>query len=103
MGSRQRVEWYQAVADLMSAERDALMARDVETFLDITDRLQTLVSAPPPALDSQPDPLERAWLNNLARLNRSNARLLLSISEPLRELDALARSSDLAVALDCCA
>ncbi len=103
MGPRQRVEWYQAVADLMLAERQALMARDAEAFLELTGQLQALCTEAPPTLDSPPDPWERAWLHNLARMNRSNARLLLAIAEPLRELDALARDVDVAVALDCCA
>jgi hypothetical protein len=103
MGSRQRVEWLQAVADLMLAQRDALAAKDAEGFLELTDRLQVLCQHAPPTLDSPPDPLERAWLRNLARINRSNARLLLALGEPLRELDSLARDRNLAVALDCCA
>lgn len=103
MESRQRVEWYQVVAGLMTAQRDTLVARDAEGFLHATDRLQALCAAPPPLLDSPPDPIERAWLRNLARMNRSNARLLLSLTEPLRELDTLARETGHAVALDCCA
>ena len=103
MGSGQRVEWLKAMADVMLAQRQALSERDAEGFLELTDRLQVLSQQAPPALDSPPDPMERAWLNNLARINRSNARLLLVIAEPLRELDRLARDKNVAVALDCCA
>lgn len=103
MESRPRVEWLQAVWNLMQAQSKALAERETEAFLELTDQLQGLCAVPPAPLDSPPDPVERAWLDNLARMNRSLAQQLLALGEPLRELEALARQSDLAVALDCCA
>ncbi len=96
-----RVEWLRDVTALLDRQQAAMIRQDVPAFLAVTEQLEALLQQHPRLLDSPPAPLERAFLRSLGRSGRSTRRLLTTLTEPLRELDEVARRHDLSVALDC--
>lgn len=100
MAGGERVEWLRELAGLLADQRQVMLDRDVDGFLHVARRLEKLFSRLPELLDAPPTPHERAWLQDVARTNRANLRLLRSLREPLEQLASVAREHDTTVVIN---
>lgn len=100
MESNRRVGWLRDVAALLARQREAMRSLDVDLALAVAGELEQLVQQAPAPPDLPLSPTEVAWSRIIGEAAEHNSRLLLSLTEPLYQLDAAARQANLAVALD---
>ncbi len=100
MESNRRVGWLRDVAALLARQRVAMQSLDVDLALAVAAELEEVIHQVPAPPDLPLSPAEAAWSRIIGEATEHNARLLLSLTEPLYQLDAAARQANLAVVLD---
>ena len=100
MESERRVGWWQALATLVARQRMAMLHLDVDLALAVAAQIADLVREAPSPSDLPLSPQDSARCRSIKDATAHNSQLLRSLTEPLYQLDAVARHNEVSVALD---